>query len=417
MERVASLSPDALLERVAPAIASGSVNVISVEAIRGRSQARWPRTRDKVEAFVERSFARLASPRDLIVALNDLEYLTIQPEASRAAALNLSGNVLKETLKFFLGSAEPCDLKLMLVTGFADGELAVEAVDFSRLDDPPAAARPTASPDSAPTSEIDWQGRGEGLALVAGDSRDYRLALSLEPVWNVGARAVASFRIRASVAVEEPEGRRPLKDGRLPAAVAGAVALHALDHAVRTLGATDPSRKIGLHVPVPIEALSYSNSRYRLLHALRDVAPEVRRMLLLEVTNLPAGFPPGRMTELVSTLAPYCRAVLARAADETAKVAAWRGCGLAGVTLDCGHLTAADRNAHTRLRAFAAAASKAAPGCVGYMLGSRSLLMSAWAAGFTHLGGGAVEAEVRMPAAQRFHPERLYREALEGRAA
>jgi hypothetical protein len=172
---------------------------------------------------------------------------------------------------------------------------------------------------------------------------------------------------------------------------------------------------VGLHLPLALPALAHSPSRYRLLYALKALDPAIRRRLILEVTHLPAGFPQGRMSELAAVLSPYGRAVLARAPSETVDLAPWRRCGLSGVALDCSHLDPADRQAHLRLGRFASAAAEVGPACVGYALRSRSLLVSAWAAGFTHLGGAAVEAEVRTPAAQRLEPAHLYPGAPRGR--
>ena len=78
MERLTSAAVREMLEKVAPSIAAGCVNVVSVEAIRDRSGDRWPRKREQVAAFVERTFARLSQPGDLMVGLNDAEFLLVQ---------------------------------------------------------------------------------------------------------------------------------------------------------------------------------------------------------------------------------------------------------------------------------------------------------------------------------------------------
>ena len=110
--------------------------------------------------------------------------------------------------------------------------------------------------------------------------------------------------------------------------------------------------QVALHAPLPWNAMTYSTTRYRLLHALRDSPPQVRRFLILEITDLSAGLPQSRLTEVVSMLAPYCRAVLARAPSDSHDVRAWRGCGLSGVTLDCRSFDASDRKGLQRCRPF-----------------------------------------------------------------
>src|SRR5690242_6537895 len=112
MERFTSIALRDVLEKVAPAIEEGGANILSVEAIRERSEERWAQRREQVTAFVERAFARLAQPGDFVTPLNDSEFLTVQPSVSRPAALSISANILRETLAFFLGSAAREDLRL-----------------------------------------------------------------------------------------------------------------------------------------------------------------------------------------------------------------------------------------------------------------------------------------------------------------
>ncbi|HEY3695735.1 hypothetical protein [Phenylobacterium sp.] len=405
MDRVTTNSARGLLEQAGLAVAAGSVNVISVLAIRQRSGDRWPRKREQVEDFVSRAFARAASPHDMVAALNDVEFLTVQPEASKAAALALSANVLKETLNFFLGAAAREDLKLFFVTGLDGEELAVEAVDAATLSSAaePAAAAPSRPAAAAPATLIGTEALRRRVRLVSMSGPHCEIDLGIEPTWNIGARVVTSFLVRAAIRLDGEDA--PAPDAPT---VAGEAAMQALAYAADLLSNGPEGLHVGLHTPLSIGAMGHSASRYRLLHALQSLDPAIRRLLLIEIIDLPAGFPQSRMTEVVAALAPYGRAVLARAPSETADLASWRRCGLGGVTLDCSHLDPADRKARVRLGRFAAAAAEVAPACVGYSLASRSLLISAWAAGFTHLGGAAVEAEVRTPAAQRLEPSQLY---------
>jgi hypothetical protein len=91
--------------------------------------------------------------------------------------------------------------------------------------------------------------------------------------------------------------------------------------------------------------------------------------------------------------------VLARAPSEDHDVRAWRGCGLSGVTLDCRDFDASDRKGLKRLAIFAQRAAEASVACVGYGLPATNLMLAAWAAGFTHLGGPALSEEVAEPKA------------------
>ncbi|WP_293678457.1 hypothetical protein [uncultured Phenylobacterium sp.] len=405
MERLTSTALREVLDKVAPAIVAGSVNIISLEAIRERSGGRWTRKREQVEAFVLRAFSRQSQAGDLIVPLNDAEFVLVQPNLGRVAAVGVSANLLRETLMFFLGAATPDDLRLFQVTGFQDGALEVEAID------PGAAPLNPGGPDvagsdpgmvAAPRDSLTFS-RPASFQLVVGD-KTVDVTVSPEPVWNVRTRAVASFLLQPTVAFARP-GQAPRHGSMsdLTPGMAADVCLHSLRYGLDAAASQDAP--VAFHLGVPLAAMTYSSSRYRILEALRQLEAPIRRFLILELEQLPEGFPPGRLAELASMMAPYGRAVLARAANETCDITGWRRCGLSGVSLDTTHIGADDRGAQVRLARFAASAADVARECVAYGLGSRSLLLAAWSAGFTHLAGEAIRGVIERPAAARVLPQ------------
>lgn len=414
MEHLTSAALDQVLPRMGPALGAGSVTMISLEAIRERSGDRWSRKREQVAAFVERAFSRMASPGDLIVGLNEAEFVTVQPEATRAAALSLSAVLLKETLEFFLGAAAAEDMRLYRVTAFHDGELQVEAVDAPRVlsgADADTAPRQASEPDphdsAAPPAEVVPAGRLSRARLIGGSGVELEVLVSTTPIWNVRGRVVSSFRLRSDAAVVRADERlRAPRPGEISSLLAGEIALRGIDYAVELMSA---GASVGLHAPLSMAALSYSTSRYRLLRALRELDPAVRRLLVMELTEIEPGLPQSRLAELVAMLSPYCRAVLARAPTDAMDVRLWRRCGLNGVVLDCSQFDPGDRTTSQRLSAFAAAAEEVAPACLGYGVDTSSLLLTAWAAGFSHLSGAAIcGPEAELPRGVRLQPEDLY---------
>jgi hypothetical protein len=411
VDRLVSASLRGVLEKLQPAIAAGAVNVVSVQAIRDASGERWIRKREQVEAFVERTFDRLSQPGDMTLGLNDTEFVIVQPSVSKATALSISATVLKETLAFFLGKAAREDFQLFKVTAFENGAFTLEAAAGAILDeilDADASAAPPASPPgpslhtlrtASPIDDLHWCAIRR-VRLVSPPDMDLELAISPEPTWNISAKVVASFLLRPAATLAEPH--MPARDvcaADLSPAMAGEAAIATLAYAAELIA--DGRVTVALHAPVALAALTYSNSRFRILNALRGLPTEVCRRLILEIVDLPEGLPQSRLTEMVSMLAPHCRAVLARAPSEMSDLRSWRGCGLSGATLDCDHLDPADKTAHLRLGSFARRATEAKLSCVGYSLPSRALIMAAWAAGFTHVGGPMLSAEVGDPGTVR----------------
>lgn len=412
MNRIASASVQELLQRIEPAIAAGSVNIISVQAIRERSGERWQRKREQVEAFIERTFRRISASGDLIVALNDCEFLTVQSGVSRVQAISLCTNILREALVFFLGAAEPEDLRLLLVTGFQDGEITVQGITLEQAEREGAETEAAAlvSDRTTPPSQSLAARMRRSVQLTVGATR-CEVSTRAEPVWNTAAGAIASFAMHCEVSLVLADGeRRALSLMDLSPGVAAEAALQTLDHALDLL-TIHPTIRMGLHTPLPLAALTNSTSRFRLLHSLKAWDEAVHRYLIVEITDLDEGAPQGRLLEIVAVLKPYCRAVLARSPSLAADPRRWRRTGLSGITVDCQHMEPAARDAADRLAQFATRAQEVGPGCVGYGLSCRSLIVAAWSAGFTHLSGPIISehAEVEQGAV-RLSPVELYRQ-------
>lgn len=421
VERLTTGGLSDVLTQAAPAIARGAVNVLSVAAIRDHSPERWPRKHEQVHAFLERAFVRASSPDAFIAPLNEIEFVAVQPSRSRSAALGFSANVLRETLQFFLGAAVHADMRLFQVTDFVAGSLCVEPVDLAPWEDQQVGPDLGLGGGSGQDAE-EYQATARAALSTAvlhrsaqcwrigtlGEARP-TVATGLAPVWNVRSRAIASFLIEAQALELDADGEPICKPtATLPSVQAGEVALRALMAAEERLGGEAESQRVGLHVPLPLGALACSGPRYRILHALRDLPEPMRRYLLLELVDLPVGFPQGRMAELVAMLAPHVRGVIARAPSLDADVTRWRGSGLSGVSLDGAGLDPGGREIPARLSRFAKDVRHIGPACMAYGFDANCLLMAAWAAGFSHLAGPAVSRRAEEFLARRFAAADLY---------
>ena len=139
VQRVTTVDARVVLERIAGTdlLERGSVTVISVEAIRNRAEARWPRRRDDVWRYVQRKCDEHLSFQDLRHQIGETDLLIAMTTEEGVAAQAISLKILEEVLVFFLGAATPTDLKVHAVTGVEGESLTTAPVDLSRV----AAAR------------------------------------------------------------------------------------------------------------------------------------------------------------------------------------------------------------------------------------------------------------------------------------
>ena len=81
-----------VLHRLAPQdFAAGSVNIIDISIIRDKSAEKWPRRQEQIRDFVMRSFRKMARQTDMLLPLNDVQFLAVQPGAPRHIAAACCG--------------------------------------------------------------------------------------------------------------------------------------------------------------------------------------------------------------------------------------------------------------------------------------------------------------------------------------
>ena len=122
-----------------------------------------------------------------------------------------------------------------------------------------------------------------------------------------------------------------------------------------------------------------------------ELGPIARRSIIACVVGLEDGAPQSRVGALVGILKDACRGVMVRAKTLDADVERWRGCGLLGVSVDVASISLSERELSKQLPRFAARAVGVVNGLMACSVPSRSALVSAWGAGFTHISGSVLE--------------------------
>jgi hypothetical protein len=102
-------------------IARGSVNVISVKAIRRWAGDWWDKKRVDVWTYVERKLAEHLDRSDLRARIGEEDFLIAMNNDQGLAAQATSVRILEDVLTHLLGAAEPTDLGVRAVIGVEAG--------------------------------------------------------------------------------------------------------------------------------------------------------------------------------------------------------------------------------------------------------------------------------------------------------
>jgi hypothetical protein len=397
---------DALIGRFGDAelVGKGGLLVLGFEAIRDRSGGRWAIRQESVREFIERQFQKYFLPSDQLVRLDDVNFLVIQPSESGFGAQARALKLFSEVLRFFLGASARSDVKLSRVTRMGPDGLEITPVEVSDADltrlatmdwdagpptvvDDPGAEQGAAITTPSPAMSIVDSGKRSSGAALRGD-RTYEAMFLTEPIWSIRQRAVVSYRLRPLIF--ELQADR-LVDANLAKASPGDLTrlnLLVLAEAERLFRDKGADRRFALHIPIHQASLGASAGRQTLLATLERLQPLASSSVVVVLIGLESGAPHSRIVTLTSALAGRCRAVIALAPDLDCKIDRWRDAHLSGVAVDLNVLASSNEQLSVkRMSEFAARSQGVAPALISYSTPNTAVLLAAWSAGFTHIGG------------------------------
>lgn len=396
----------------------GQVQLVSVAAIRETVGDRWARHQPLVEDFVVRAFARHATDDDLVVRVNDTDFLLIQPSRSPMGALSRSSVLLRETLTFFLGAAEAENINISVVDRIGDDGLQATRVTGDQLAD--AAKERMGDLALSRDGSAPWERFGVArpprkmVAIKRPGQGEIQAIFFLDPVWHVTREAVVSFVVR-TVAVQRAQGGdvEPVEIPSLTPGASAALTIQRLMFLGELLGGGErPGPPIVIHAPISLNCLSYSGTRTSVLGELRRLVEGDRRdRLIIELAHVPDGLPESRLSEAIAQVRPYARGILVRAPSLSADVSGWSRCGAVGVI----HEVQADEVPSEKAMLAALPGTVERARQIGLSVGlygvkSGSVALAAWSAGVSHLSGDYITERFGSdPVAQRFSILDLYR--------
>jgi hypothetical protein len=189
------------------------------------------------------------------------------------------------------------------------------------------------------------------------------------------------------------------------------LAILALDRAVLHRVAYELERLGGenspglLSLPVHYESLA-TPSRRRDFAALctSEFGHAGGQRVIFELAGLPQGVPQSQLVELVASLRPHSKAVLARLQPEQTAFPAFRQAGIHAVGIDIYSAAEPEEVLFPKLDAFVAAASLAGLKTYCHGIRSLSLYSAAIAAGFDYVDGHAITHAVEAPKKALHYP-------------
>lgn len=418
MRRLDTVSAGRLLEEIQSGDAAlrDRATLLSVAPIRDYAPEQWGKRAERVADFLNRSFQRDAGPGDLLLALNDTDFLMIQPSRSTAEGVGRGAALLQSCCVYFIGHALEDAIRVSMIAGVEDGVVQAMPITQAQLAAGRAALERATMDESPPWEPFTVSSAKTPPQPIAGmKPGTMEASFYLEPIWNVPAGRVNACQISAVLIHQLDDGeRRLVGTAELPHDAVMDITLKQLAFAGDMFAAWhDREVAVALHLPISINALIHSSRRLRVIRALtklRTANPQYTARLALELTDVDAGLPATRIAEVGSQLKPYCAGLLAAVPAGSGDVTHWKGMGLRGVTL----LTQAETPQEQRavfayLLKSATRLLAISPVLAVKGVDTPSLMMAALAAGATHISGALISNAVDPAEAPcEFGPEDAY---------
>jgi hypothetical protein len=383
-ERVALPGP--VLQRLTgnDLVARGSVNVISIKAIRQWAGEWWSQKRGDVWTYVELKLNEHLDRQDMRARISDSEFLIAMNNDQGLAAQATSVKILEDVLTHLLGAASPMDLGIRSVVGVEGGEAVCKPIDASVILAARARRDSARSPVRVAVDPAD-ESRRTPVAFTTAGGAALRVDFTLEHVVSLRRNVTTAVRVEPMV-THLASGRQAsaraltkLSD-RDVAFIDESTLKYAAVFARSAQGPNTPE----LILPASFRTLGTQRGRDLLTGTAGLSLALLRGGIQIELVDITRGTPAGRLLEVVGLLRALTRGVIARVPPDKEALRVLRDARLAGLALDASDLSGEAGKIAMDIMAFGRDAKGLAPMTILQGLPQEGYFAAAETAGLTH---------------------------------
>ncbi len=378
--------PAPVLHRLAGSelIARGSVNVISVQAIRAWAGDWWSQKRGDVWTYVERKLAEHLDRNDMRARISDSEFLIAMNSDQGLAAQATSVRILEDVLTHLLGSVDMSDLGISAVIGLNGGEAICRRVDAATV----LAARGRRDSQRSPVRravEAGDEARRTPVAFTTAGGAALRVDFTLEHVISLRRNVATAIRIEP-VVTHLASGRQATARAitRLPDRDIAFIDEATLKYAAVFARGAQGNNVPDLILPASFRTLGTQRGRDMLTGTPGLSLALLRGGVMIELVDVTRGTPAGRLLEVVGLLKALTRGVIARVPPEKDALRGLKEARLSGLTLDASDLAGPAERIAADIMNFGRDAKGVAPMTALQGLPAEGYFAAAETAGLTH---------------------------------
>lgn len=328
----------------------GCVYVIGLEALRDKAGPLWEKIRAGIYLRLEAILRQRLGPADFFVSVDEVSYLVTMPAANADDAQVACLGAAHELYTSYFGR---CDLSMVHLyravqaAGDAIGAERISKEQLSVLAERAGVTNGVAKARPEPTR-----------APVANESPPVDDKVQFQPVWDSRNEAITLYRcVPQPIAVRQGSSVVALED--LAPKFRTKVELSCLHQGIATLARhLERGERFLMAFGVAYETLSSHTGRVEFTNACRELSSNFRQYIVMQLTDVPAGVPHSRLSDLVMTLRPFARAVMSEIPTSCRSYAAYEDIGLQAIGLNLERAKLTPREASDEIAKLATAAKR-----------------------------------------------------------
>jgi len=370
--------------------AGGSTNLISLASIKRVAGERWDKMRESVCSRLEAMFRQRLGPADFFLPIDDTSYLVVMPTASPEEGQICCLRISYELNTSLLGACAVDNLEISMARYLGDDVLEVSPLQRPDIERLAREADLVLSPSASGVIVGQASGTEKARSATSAAAPELEVELSFHPVWDAQYQVIRAYRcVPRKKNIGLPAAQSPSHQTALVTLAGLKLMGKVLENHLAN------NTRFMLALPVPFEVLTSPLARMEFAATFRRLPGDLRPYLVTILHRLPVGVPHSRLVDLVSSVSPFCRGVIAEVPWNEPRLDDYRGIGLKAIGLDLDNVPAGD----VPLALARVCDEAKRTGLLTFLDGvaDGKFLRAGLAAGVQWLSGPAVAASVRKP--------------------
>ncbi len=346
--------PDLKAAAAPELLARGCVHVIGLEALRDKAGPLWGKIRPAIHSRLDAILRQRLGPADFFVSVDEVFYLVTMPAANAEDAQVACLGAAYELYTSYFGQCNLAMVNLYCVVQTAGDDIGTQRIPVEQLSvlAERAGAMDGVGKARIETTRAEAPGTDGTRTSVASEVSLADANVQFQPVWDARNEAITLYRcVPQPVVAEQGSSAIPIDD-----LVPKARAKH---HGIAILARhIERGERFLMAFGVAYETLSSHVTRVDFTTACRELSSNFRQYIVLQLTDVPAGVPHARLSDLVMTLRPFARAVMAEVPSSCRSYSSYEDIGLQAIGLNLERARLAPREVSDEIAKLTTAAKR-----------------------------------------------------------